>query len=415
MSRRGAQRLAYTLAALAVVLSVPGSVATTWLDWTSPADVPFGLAFALLGVVGALTGALVASRVPGNSVGWLLLVLGLGVGVLLAAGAYAEAGITTSRGPLPAQEVAAWVGDAAGIPLFFGVTGLLLLLFPDGRLPSSRWRWFAWGFTITVAVATISYALLPRKVGALVENPFALSGNAAEVAALVASATDWLALPAMGGCAAALAIRLRRSRGVERAQLKWFTYSASIAGSGLGLTILTPVPFADIAFFLGLMGVVLLPVTAGIAILRYRLYDIDLVIKRTLVYAALTAALVATYLLLVLLFQASLGRVAGDSDLAVAASTLTVAALFRPLRSAIQKAVDRRFFRSRYDAARTLESFSSRLRHELDLEQLAADLRDVVQVSMQPAHLSLWMRGTQPDEASAVTIPGRPGTRKVTP
>jgi hypothetical protein len=390
------KRLPVLLAGLAITLCVPGAVVTSLVQWTSWADLPFGVMFCLLGIASAVTGAAVASRLPRNPVGWLILALGLGVGLLLAAGAYAEVGVLTSTGPLPTQAVAAWVGDVLSIPVFFGATGLLLLLFPTGRPLSPAWRWFTWAFAATVATATLSYGLIPGEIGPGVENPFGLPGDAGRAAEAVAVVTDWLALPAMLVCAVALVVRLRRSEGVQRQQLKWFTYAAAVAGVGLGATILTRGLVADLAFFVGMAGVLMLPVSAGIAILRHRLYDIDVVIKRTLVYGSLTAALLATYLVLVLTLQPLLRPLTGESSLAVAASTLAVAALFRPLRSAIQRGVDRRFFRARYDAARTLGEFADRLRNELDLDSLGHDLRTVVHDTMQPEHVSLWLRRAEP-------------------
>ena len=183
-------------------------------------------------------------------------------------------------------------GSAAGpgIPVFFGLTGYLLLLFPSGRLLSPRWRWPAWGFGIIVGAATVSYALTPEPLSETVANPLAVD---TDLVRTLMDVTDVLALPGLGMAVLALVLRLRRSRGVERHQLKWFTYAAAVGGAGLAASVVTRGLLSDVAFFLGLIGVALMPVAAGVAILRYRLYDIDVVIRRTLIYAALTATLAA--------------------------------------------------------------------------------------------------------------------------
>ena len=390
------RRLAWVLAGLAVLLAVSGAAVSTALDYVDWVDLAVGLAFAVLGVASAVTGAVVARRVPGNAVGWIILCLGVGVGLLLSSGAYGEVGTTTSYGPLPGQAVATWVGDVIGIPVFFGLTGFLLLLYPTGRLLSRWWRPVAWFFGGSVVAAFVSYGLSSPEVGTNVSNPFLVTGAAAGPIRVVADVTDWLALPAMGLAAASVVVRRRRSRGIERQQLNAFALVAALAGFGLGSTVLLPDGLlTDAAFLIGLLGVMALPITAGLAILRYRLYDIDVVIKRTLVYGPLTAALVGTYLVLVLVLPGVLNPLAEESDLTVAASTLATAALFRPLRSRIQAVVDRRFYRERYDAVRTLEVFSGRLRNQLDLDALGTDLRGVVRDTMQPEHVSLWLRGSR--------------------
>jgi hypothetical protein len=390
-------RLAWGLFGLAVVLVVPGPVLQTALEWKDEADLVFLLAFVALQLGTAGAGAVIASRLPRNPVGWCFLAMGVGMAVAISSGVYAELGLDSTHGPLPADEVAAWFSSWIFIPVIFGVPLYLLLVFPDGRFLSPRWRWVGFGLAAIVALASVALAFKPGEIEPLgVQNRLAFGGKAGELMTALDSITNLLALPGFGLAVAGLVVRFRRSRGVERQQLKWFTYVAAFVGIGLAGSILVPGGWpADLLFFIGLAALAGLPVAAAIAILRYRLYDIDVVINRTLVYGALTATLAAAYLGSVLLLQLALSPLTEDSGLAVAGSTLAVAALFRPARTRIQGAVDRRFYRRRYDAARTLAGFGARLRDQVDLDSLSAELRTVVADTMQPAHVSLWMRGSE--------------------
>jgi hypothetical protein len=291
---------------------------------------------------------------------------------------------------LPLGLEMAWLGTWVYLPML-ALVGVLLLVFPLGRLEGRR-RWVAYVTVVAAAVATAIQAVLPGPMDGFGElrNPYGIeSAESALRAVFTVSVT--IAAIAFVTAVVSVFARLRRARGDERQQLKWFAYAA-------GLLVLCQLPnILPLGLDSSLLGLVLIivaftavPAAVAVAVLKYRLYDIDRVINRTLVYGALTVTLAGAYLGTVLL----VGLAVGESGFAVAVSTLAVAALFRPLRARIQAAVDRRFYRRRYDAAHTLEAFGGRLRDEIDLEALGADLRGVVHETVQPAHVSLWLRST---------------------
>ena len=368
---------------LAIVGSFVGVVVTG-----AAAEDGEGSAIAYTVFVGmfATVGALVASRRPRNPIGWILLAGGA---------AYTIGGLTVTqtegegKAPVLVHWLSTWVWMAGIGPIAtFG-----LLLFPDGRLPSPRWRAFAWfaAATILATAAVIAFAPGPFE-SSTVENPLGFDALPGQFDALQDAAPAALAL-AIFGSIGSLFVRFRRARGVERQQLKWLSYTGALVGVALVVAITIEAIVGDRAVDLTntivSLSLALVPLAMGIAILRHRLFDIDVVINRTLVYGGLTATLGGAYLGLVLL----VGLAVGESSFAIAASTLAVAALFRPARARIQAVVDRRFYRRRYDAAQTLEAFGGRLRDEIDLEALGEDLRGVVADTVQPAHVSLWLRG----------------------
>jgi hypothetical protein len=377
---------AWALLAIYVALAA-GAVALVVLQDAS-ADALGALGFAGFAAVGAL----IALRQPRNAVGWLLLGIAIAFAVVETGEVYAADPANPGRVPV-AVVATVLSGLWPTLALVF-----VPLLFPHGRLPSPRWRPVLWLGAAELVLGFGSAALTPGELAPVrrtgIDNPLGVEGGVPEVVTaidlVVASVAVILA-------AASVVVRFRRARGTERQQLKWFAYVGILATGCLSVAVLASVlgdgerftVLATVAWLSGLALVAFgLPAATGIAILRHRLYDVDVVIRRTLVYGALTATLGATYLGLVLL----VGLAVGESSFAIAASTLAVAALFRPARARIQAIVDRRFYRRRYDAARTLEAFGGRLRDEIDLEALGADLRGVVQHTVQPAHVSLWMR-----------------------
>jgi hypothetical protein len=335
-------------------------------------------------------GALLASRRPTNPVGWLFLAFGAAAALDFAALQYAYRGIVDDPASLPGAAVAA----SLGVHLWhasFGLFVLSLLLFPDGRLVSPRWRWAAVATVIVYAGMAVSGALDWDFVGELAPDlegagPL-VGGTAGEVAGAAFTLLILLNLVLLVISAASLLVRLRRSSGRLRRQITWFVVPAALVMIAFPITIAL-VGDGSVGIFL----VPVIPVAAAYAILRHRLYDIDLVINRALVYGLLTAVLAAAYLGLVVLLGLALGPLTSESDLAIALSTLTVAALFRPVRRRVQAVVDRRFYRHKYDAQRILEHFGARLRAQTDLDALQEELTGAVRDAMQPAHVSVWLR-----------------------
>ncbi len=329
-------------------------------------------------------GLTVAWKRPHHPIGWLFLVVGVATTMTIFAGEYA--GRTALLGAdLPAADIVAWLGGwsfffAAGIAL-----PLAIILFPTGRLPGKRWRPIVWVGSLAAAVTVVAIAIDPRPLTGYdgrFANPFAVGGPVGEVVVQIVgpSAISLLVMTLLA--AAALIARFRGSRGIERQQLKFLLYAVFIFVVG----VLGERTFA--AF-----GLAAVAVGIGIAILRHRLFDIDVVIRRTLVYGALVAVLGAVYVALVLGLQAVLSELTGGGTLPVALSTLAIAALFGPVRRRVREVVDRRFYRSRYDHQRMVESFGSRLRDEVDLEAVGRTLVDVADRAVRPASASLWVRG----------------------
>jgi hypothetical protein len=395
-------RLAWSLWVLALLL-LPGVILQLSFNWVGPTDIPFAVGFIAVQLCSATAGAIIISRLPGNAVGWIFLAIGVLLGLLLTLGAYADLAIEKRYGSVwPGGSVAAWIGSWIFVPAAFGLPMFLLLLFPDGHFISRRWRLVGWLLGVLVVLAAASLAFAPGRIPPGIENPLAPGGTAGDVFEALSPVTGALALPCFALAVAGLVVRLWRSRGVERQQLKWFAYSAALVGAGLGSGVFIPEGWAaDLAFLVGLLALAGLPVAAGIAILRYRLYDIDVIVNRTLVYGSLTVSLVAVYIGSVVSLQYVFRTLTGEgSQLAIVASTLVIAALFNALRRRMQGFIDRRFYRRKYDARHTLEAYSSRLRDETDLKQLNAELLSVVRATVQPAHVSFWLapvRGERDD------------------
>jgi hypothetical protein len=335
----------------------------------------------------SVIGAIIASRLPKHPIGWICCAIGLIAAVDHFAGEYAVYALLALPHPLPGGEAMLWLQGWFWM-LFIGLIVFLLLLFPTGRLPGTRWRPFAW-----VSGAVISAGVVWSSV---ISPAVDLNAPPSPVQ---------LSVLLLGGVAAAsLVVGRRGVSGVERQQIKWLLYVGPIMFVASGLHIgfyYFWLPEGSWGLWasdlLVIVGGLSVPIAIGVAILRYRLYEIDLIINRTLVYGSLTVLLVALYFGGIVVLQRVFVTLTGQqSTLAVVASTLLIAAMFTPLRRRIQSFIDRRFYRRKYDARKTLETFSAQLRNETDLDALSDDLVGVVRETMQPAHVSLWLRPDTP-------------------
>jgi len=400
MGHHAAAWLAWSVVALSVALLVGGIVLALSTRSGAAVELTYGseaeLHSAVLNLATVLTfsvvGAIIASRHPRNAIGWIFCGMGLVVGLNVLAHGYVESWLASGSGIRSLAETAAWFSSWAWILLVYVPTSFMLLLFPDGRLPSPRWRPVAWctvlgiiGFVVGVATEAGPLGDFPQ-----IANPY---GFDSPVLGVVAIAAGIVTGGSMVASAVSVIVRMRRAGSVEHQQIKWLAYGGAVAVGtifvGGGIAIWK----GD--FGIGVIAIALLglPIFTGIAIVKHRLYDIDVVINRTLVYASLTVLLAASYFAGVVGLQYILRTVtAQGSTLAVVASTLLIAALFSPLRRRVQALVDRRFYRSKYDAAKTLEAFNARLRDETELDTLSDDVVGVVRETMQPAHVGLWLR-----------------------
>ena len=406
MSRRTVAWLAWSMWALSLALTV----LSLWL-LVLPLSYPDGSAYTfwaegvLVAAGFSTVGAVIVSRMPPeNPIGWLLCATGFLWAAHHFAAEYANYASLAAPGLLPAGQAAAWTYTWLSY-LSLGLIVYIFLLFPDGRVPSRRWRWFARLSALLTAVAMVlaAFSSGPIVVGLPhIHNPLGIGGlpNVYKPLLLVF-------MIVLGAVAAtSLLMRWLHARGIERQQIKWFAYATSVGISGAILRYIISEPL-EIAWLGGigrvlvLAGLAGIPISLGIAILRYRLYDIDVLINRTLVYGALTALLAAGYFGAImalqgigsLVFQGPFRAVTGqETQLATVAATLAMAALFNPLRRRIQGFIDRSFYRRKYDAARTLEAFSAKLREETNLDALSGDLVGAVRETMQPAHVTLWLR-----------------------
>ena len=397
MSRRAAAWLAWSVCASALVL-FGLSLILVFLGWSTPLPkgwVPWqGQIISTVGFMGApVLGGLIASRRPDNLYGWLWLGLGLSAALLQLAGSYAAYALVAEPGSLPAPRTIAQVlGVAWGMGII--LLPFLLLLFPTGRLPSRRWRPVAWAVLIAGAVLLMIGPFLPDESIGAFENPLSVGGVVGEAIVFTSVAVVFTIFGVLVLSALSLVFRYHSAGGVERQQIKLFAYAAVLFGGSLvfGGFLGQDLPGVWDALF-ETATFIPLYVAVGVAILRYRLYDIDLLINRTLVYGSLTATLVLLYFGGIVVLQRVFVVLTGEkSTLAVVASTLVIAALFTPLRRRIQGFIDRRFYRRKYDTRKTLKAFSAKLRDETDLEALNNELVGVVRETMQPAHASLWLK-----------------------
>jgi hypothetical protein len=377
---------AWVLCWIALALQITGLS----LRIALPETVDDELFYAFSGVLGAvllpLVGAIIAARVPANPCGWLLCALGSLYGVVSLSDGIRRAGLVAPW--------VTWLVFGTGFAMIQCLIVLLLLLFPTGRLPGPAWRWPARAAVALEAGVVLGLPFAPSLDDIAAPSPAAVQGRAGAVLVdLIGGALRiWLLLVTLA--AVSVLVRFRRAGRVERQQLKWFLLAVGLAAVSILVGQLSGPVRPPLWAFVDAVSFALLPIAVGIAVLRYRLYEIDRIISRSVSYGLLTSGLIALYFVVVTVLRPLLEPLTGSSALAVAASTLAVAAVFNPARRRLQAAVDRRFDRARYDAARAVDAFAARLRTQVDLDEVVAGLRGTVVATVAPARVSVWLRDT---------------------
>jgi len=378
------------------LVAASGFLAIILAQLLNPADLAFVLV--LEAVIGpfSVVGALLVTRLRRNPIGWILLAGGTLIAWAVAGVSYATLSGDTC-GCLPGTVPIALAANVLIVPVIGGIGVFVPLLFPDGHLPSPRWRLVAWFAIVAIGLLTVVVALTPGEMssGAMVPNPIGIDGFDGTDGAFGLLAYGPL-IVALGLAFASVVWRFRHSRDVERQQLRWFGGAAfmMVALVSLGASPIGPMP--DAGWIVMLAGLALLPIGTGVAILRYRLYDLDRLVSRTIAYGLVTGALLVVYLAVNLALTTLLSSIATTDSLAVAASTLVVAALFTPIRQRVKQVVDRRFDRARYDAEGMTIAFSDRLRNEVDIAAVSRDLDTTIRTAIAPTTLTLWIRETRP-------------------
>jgi hypothetical protein len=364
-----------------------------WLRWTLPEDALgdgvswLYVAVEALGFVGIpVVGALIASRLPANPLGWIWCAIGVAYGLSVVARPL----VLSVEGPL-------WVANTLegwGFVSLVGLFAFVFLLFPDGRLPSPRWRWVARAAGAITVLLLIAALFVPDTGDPTATGgPWPLHGTAGRFVDVAVEAGVYVLFAIVLAGMVSLVLRFRRAGPVERRQLTWFVYATVVNGVILVPEVLGILPTSLFWIVVSAATFTLLPVALGVAVLRYHLYEIDRIVSRTVSYGLLTAALIGLYLLVVALLRPLLEPLTGSSALAVAGSTLAVAAVFNPARRRLQGVVDRRFDRARYDAARAVDAFAARLRDQVDLDEITAGLCDTVAATVAPGRVGVWLRG----------------------
>lgn len=401
MRSRSATIAVWAIIAVTIALHLASAVLVVMgRNVTTPGDKETNLGalgFVVAFVAFPVVGLLIVSRRPRNGVGWLFLLIGVGFAISNLSATYADYAVYGDPGSLPAGAWAGWVTGWTD-PLAFVSIMLLFLLFPDGALLTRRWRPVLW-LTLGFGAGSVAWnAVKPGKIFTdtlRFDNPAGIAWVGENLGFLDPIIFIGFLTGIMLSVASAV-LRFRRSRGIERDRMKWLAFAALLlVGSFVVAIALSAMSTGWLPGLLIGLAFAAVPISVGIGVLRYRLYEIDRVISRTLAFTAVTVALGALYVALVLVGQALFSSVAGGGGLVIAVSTLVVAALFLPLRARIQRLVDRRFNRHRYDAQKTLEAFGTRLREEVDLGTLSRELRAAVDETMQPAHASVWLREGQ--------------------